>query len=137
MLLQKNVKKIIALSTDKACSPINLYGATKLVSDKPFVAANNLVGAKETFFSVVRYGNVVGSRGSVIPYFKKLIGEGANTLPITDPNMTRFWINIQDGVKFVFDCFDRMIGGEIFIPKIPSIKVTELASAIAPNLEQK
>ena len=132
--LHCKVDKVIALSTDKAASPINLYGATKLVSDKLFVAGNNLVGKGRTRFSVVRYGNVVGSRGSVVPYFQKLVKEGVRTLPITDPNMTRFWITLSDGVNFVFKSFARMKGGEIFIPKIASMKIKDLASAMAPSL---
>jgi len=135
--LENNVKKIIALSTDKAASPANLYGASKLLSDKLFVAANNLTGTQEIQFSVVRYGNVLGSRGSVIPYFQKLIAEGATELPITEPNMTRFWITLQEGVDFVLKNFKRMQGGEIFIPKIPSMKMTDMAKAIAPNLATK
>jgi len=132
-----NVDKVIALSTDKAANPINLYGATKLASDKLFVAANNMVGSRRTRFSVVRYGNVTGSRGSVIPFFKKLIDEGATELPITDENMTRFLITLEDGVNFVLKDFERMYGGEIFIPKIPSMYMTELAKAIAPTLPHK
>lgn len=128
------VKKVIALSTDKAANPINLYGATKLASDKLFTAANNLVGDRETRFAVVRYGNVVGSRGSVVPFFKKLIAEGATELPVTDPRMTRFWLRLEDGVEFVLKNFERMHGGEIFIPKIPSMRITDLAEAIAPNV---
>jgi UDP-N-acetylglucosamine 4,6-dehydratase len=120
--LECGVKKVIALSTDKASAPINLYGATKLASDKLFVAANNIAGDKETIFSVVRYGNVIGSRGSVVPFFVKLIKEGANTLPITDFKMTRFLITLEEGVNFVLKNFERMQGGEIFIPKIPSMK---------------
>ncbi|MDF1883748.1 UDP-N-acetylglucosamine 4,6-dehydratase (inverting) [Sulfurimonas sp. SAG-AH-194-C21] len=135
--IASGVQNIIALSTDKAASPANLYGASKLVSDKLFVAANNLTGSHEIKFSVVRYGNVLGSRGSVIPFFKKLIEEGATSLPITEPNMTRFWITLQEGVDFVLTNFQRMKGGEIFIPKIPSMKMTELASAIAPNMPQE
>jgi UDP-N-acetylglucosamine 4,6-dehydratase len=135
--LDNNVDKVIALSTDKAASPINLYGATKLVSDKLFVAANNISGGHRTSFSVVRYGNVVGSRGSVVPFFEKLVEDGADHLPITHREMTRFWISLQDGVDFVLKNFLRMLGGEIFIPKIPSIKITDLATSIAPNLEQK
>ena len=131
-----NVKYTIALSTDKAASPANLYGASKLVSDKLFVAANNITGIHEIKFSVVRYGNVLGSRGSVIPFFKNLIAEGATSLPITEPNMTRFWITLQEGVNFVLTNFARMQGGEIFVPKIPSMKMTDLAQAIAPNLPQ-
>ena len=134
--LANNVQKIIALSTDKAASPANLYGASKLLSDKLFVAANNLTGTQDIQFSVVRYGNVLGSRGSVIPFFEKLISEGATSLPITEPNMTRFWITLQEGVDFVLKNFQRMKGGEIFVPKIPSMKMTELAKAIAPNLKQ-
>jgi len=132
-----NVDKVIALSTDKAANPINLYGATKLASDKLFVAANNMVGSRRTRFSVVRYGNVTGSRGSVIPFFKKLLDEGATELPITDEKMTRFLITLEDGVNFVLKDFERMYGGEIFIPKIPSMFMTELAKAIAPNLPHK
>jgi len=135
--IANEVKHTIALSTDKAASPANLYGASKLVSDKLFVAANNLTGTHEIKFSVVRYGNVLGSRGSVIPYFKKLIEKGATKLPITEPNMTRFWITLQDGVDFVLKNFQRMQGGEIFVPKIPSMKMTEMAKAIAPHLEQE
>lgn len=131
------VKKVIALSTDKAANPINLYGATKLASDKLFTAANNLVGDRETRFAVVRYGNVVGSRGSVVPFFKKLITEGAKELPITDPRMTRFWLRLEDGVEFVLKNFERMHGGEIFIPKIPSMRIMDLAEAIAPNVPIK
>jgi len=132
-----NVEKVIALSTDKASSPINLYGATKLASDKLFVAANNMVGKRKTRFAVVRYGNVVGSRGSVVPFFKNLIETGASELPITDVEMTRFLITLKDGVQFVLDNFERMHGGEIFIPKIPSMKMTDLAKALAPNLPHK
>ncbi len=132
--IYNNVQKVIALSTDKAANPINLYGATKLASDKLFVAANNMVGTKRTKFSVVRYGNVTGSRGSVIPFFNKLIENGAKTLPITDIKMTRFLITLEDGVNFVLKNFERMHGGEIFIPKIPSMKIVDLAKAIAPTL---
>jgi len=135
--IANNISHTIALSTDKAASPANLYGASKLVSDKLFVAANNLTGTHQIKFSVVRYGNVLGSRGSVIPYFEKLIKDGATSLPITEPNMTRFWITLQDGVDFVLKNFLRMQGGEIFVPKIPSMKMTELASAIAPHLPQE
>jgi len=135
--LNNNVEKVIALSTDKAANPINLYGATKLVSDKLFVAANNISGGQNTTFAVVRYGNVVGSRGSVVPFFEKLINEGADHLPITNMKMTRFWITLQQGVDFVLKNFQRMLGGEIFIPKIPSIKICDLATAMAPNLPQK
>jgi len=135
--IKNEVEKVIALSTDKASGPINLYGATKLASDKLFVAANNMVGKRKTRFAVVRYGNVVGSRGSVVPFFKKLIADGATELPITDTAMTRFLITLEDGVKFVLDNFERMHGGEIFIPKIPSMKMTELARALAPTLPHK
>ena len=132
--IENGVSKVIALSTDKAANPVNLYGATKLASDKLFVAANNLVGTQDTKFSVVRYGNVVGSRGSVVPFFKKLINEGVKELPITDKKMTRFFITLEDGVNFVLKNFERMQGGEIFIPKIPSMKIVDMAKAIAPNL---
>jgi UDP-N-acetylglucosamine 4,6-dehydratase len=132
--LDNGVQKVIALSTDKAANPINLYGATKLASDKLFVAANNIKGAQETQFSVVRYGNVIGSRGSVVPFFKQLIAEGTTHLPITDARMTRFWITLPQGVEFVFKSFERMHGGEIFVPKIPSMKITDLAHALAPHL---
>lgn len=132
-----NVEKVMALSTDKAANPINLYGATKLASDKLFVAANNMVGSRETRFSVVRYGNVLGSRGSVIPFFQKLISEGATELPITHEDMTRFLITLEQGVNFVLKNFERMQGGEIFIPKIPSMYMTELAKAMAPELAHK
>ncbi len=132
--LATEVDKVIALSTDKAANPINLYGATKLASDKLFVAANNFAGGHRTRFSVVRYGNVVGSRGSVVPFFQKLIREGADHLPITDVRMTRFWITLQQGVDFVLKDFQRMRGGEIFVPKIPSIRMVDLAQAMAPNL---
>jgi len=132
--LENDVEKVIALSTDKAANPINLYGATKLASDKLFVAANNMAGGRRTIFSVVRYGNVVGSRGSVVPYFRKLIAEGAEALPITDERMTRFWITLQQGVDFVLESFGRMHGGEIFVPKIPSIRIADLAKAMAPHL---
>ena len=135
--LKNNVKKVIALSTDKAANPINLYGATKLASDKLFVAANNMVGKNDTRFSVVRYGNVVSSRGSVIPFFKKLIDNGAKELPITDVRMTRFLITLQSGVNFVLKNFERMQGGEIFVPKIPSMKMVDLATALAPKLKHK
>lgn len=134
--LECGVEKVIALSTDKAANPINLYGATKLASDKLFVAANNIAGGRKTTFSVVRYGNVAGSRGSVVPFFEKLIAEGATSLPITDIEMTRFWITLQEGVDFVLKNFQRMTGGEIFVPKLPSIRVVDLATAMAPNLPQ-
>ena len=135
--LENGVSKIIALSTDKAANPVNLYGATKLASDKLFVAANNLVGTQDTQFSVVRYGNVIGSRGSVVPYFQKLINEGSTFLPITDEKMTRFMITLEDGVNFVLKNFERMQGGEIFVPKIPSMRMVDLADAMAPNLERE
>jgi len=135
--IDNNIEAVIALSTDKAANPINLYGATKLASDKLFVASNNISGAHGTRFSVVRYGNVSGSRGSVIPLFKKLVNEGAKEIPITDPEMTRFWISLDDGVKMVMKAFNRMQGGEIFIPKIPSIKIVDLAEAIAPGIKYK
>ena len=136
--LNANVSKIIALSTDKASDPINLYGATKLTSDKIFVSANNIVGEiHPTRFAVVRYGNVAGSRGSVIPIFKQLVAQGSKELPITDIKMTRFWITLSQAVEFVLKSFERMQGGEIFVPKIPSIKVTDLARAMAPKLNHK
>ena len=135
--LENGVSKIIALSTDKAANPVNLYGATKLASDKLFVAANNLVGNQDTQFSVVRYGNVIGSRGSVVPYFQKLLNDGTTFLPITDEKMTRFMITLEDGVNFVLKNFERMQGGEIFVPKIPSMKIVDLADAMAPDLEKK
>ncbi len=135
--LANNVEKVIALSTDKAANPINLYGATKLASDKLFVAANNLAGRHKTRFAAVRYGNVVGSRGSVVPFFKKRIAEGCDHLPITDARMTRFWITLQQGVDFVLKNFERMHGGEIFVPKIPSVNVVDLAMAMAPDLPHK
>ncbi|WP_139453122.1 UDP-N-acetylglucosamine 4,6-dehydratase (inverting) [Campylobacter armoricus] len=135
--LENNVEKCIALSTDKACNPINLYGATKLASDKLFVAANNIAGSSHTKFSVARYGNVVGSRGSVVPFFKKLIEHGAKELPITDERMTRFWISLEDGVNFVLNNFEIMHGGEVFVPKIPSMKIVDLAKTMAPNLKHK
>ena len=132
--LANRVKKVIALSTDKACNPANLYGATKLASDKTFVAANNLSGDIGARFAVVRYGNVVGSRGSVAPLFQRLIAQGARDLPITDPRMTRFWITLGQGVDFVLSSLSIMRGGEIFVPKIPSMKMTDLAEALAPGL---
>ncbi|WP_374575258.1 UDP-N-acetylglucosamine 4,6-dehydratase (inverting) [Phenylobacterium sp.] len=131
--LTNRVKQVVALSTDKACNPINLYGATKLASDKTFVAANNLSGDIGARFSVVRYGNVVGSRGSVAPLFQRLIDRGATELPITDERMTRFWITLNQGVDFVLSSLSMMRGGEIFVPKIPSMKMTDLAAAMAPE----
>ena len=131
--IKNNVEKVIALSTDKAANPINLYGATKLASDKLFVAANNIAGRARTRFSVVRYGNVVGSRGSVVPFFKKLVSDRANSIPITHEEMTRFWITLNQGVDFVLKNFERMSGGEIFVPKIPSVRIIDLAEAYAPG----
>jgi UDP-N-acetylglucosamine 4,6-dehydratase len=135
--LDNNVEKVIALSTDKACNPINLYGASKLASDKIFVAGNNLSGTLRTRFSVVRYGNVLGSRGSVIPFFKKLAEEKADFLPITDERMTRFWITLQQGVDFVLSSAGMMHGGEIFIPRIPSMKIIDVAHFLAPGITCK
>ena len=131
------VKQVIALSTDKAANPVNLYGATKFCSDKLFTAANNFAGYNKTRFSVVRYGNVVGSRGSVVPFFKKLVKNGATEIPITDTRMTRFWLKLESAVEFVLKGFQRMKGGETFVPKIPSMHITDLAKAIAPNLPIK
>ena len=131
------VKRVVALSTDKAANPINLYGASKLASDKIFVAAGVMAGDSDTRFCVVRYGNVMGSRGSVAPFFRKLLAEGASELPITDARMTRFWITLDQGVNFVLSSLEAMTGGEIFVPKIPSMRTTELASAIAPGLPHK
>jgi UDP-N-acetylglucosamine 4,6-dehydratase len=129
--IDTGVKKVIALSTDKAANPINLYGATKLCSDKLFIAGNSYVGRENTIFSVVRYGNVVGSRGSVIPFFLKQKETGV--LPITDPRMTRFWITLEQGVNFVLECIENMVGGELFVPRIPSMNIMDLAKAIAPE----
>lgn len=129
--IDQNVKRVIALSTDKAANPINLYGATKLCSDKLFVAANAYGGDEDTIFSVVRYGNVLGSRGSVVPFFLKRKETGV--LPVTHPKMTRFWITLEQGVNFVLQCLQRMVGGEIFVPKIPSMKIIDLARAICPK----
>ncbi len=134
--LANDVEQVVALSSDKAANPINLYGATKLASDKLFIAANNMAGKRRTAFSVVRYGNVAGSRGSVVPFFEKLIAQGATSLPITDAAMTRFWISLQESVDFVLKCFQRMHGGEIFVPKLPSIRIVDLATAVAPHLPQ-
>lgn len=131
--MRTTVKRVIALSTDKAASPINLYGATKLASDKIFVAANNMSGGKVTF-SVVRYGNVVGSRGSVVPLFRRLLAAGEQELPITDIRMTRFWITLRQGVNFVLSSLAMAQGGEIFVPKIPSMLITDLAQAMAPGI---
>jgi UDP-N-acetylglucosamine 4,6-dehydratase len=127
--IEDGVKKVIALSTDKAANPANLYGASKLASDKLFVAANNMAGRSETRFSIVRYGNVVGSRGSVVPLYKRLVEQGSKTLPITDPRMTRFWITLKQGVEFVFNSLERMQGGEIFVPRIPSVRISDLAES--------
>lgn len=132
--IQNEVEKVVALSTDKACNPINLYGATKLASDKIFTAANNLSGSSGTRFCVVRYGNVIGSRGSVLPLFRQLVADGASALPITDQRMTRFWITLDHGVAFVLSCLAATRGGEIFVPKIPSVRVVDLAAALAPDL---
>ena len=132
--LSNRIKQVVALSTDKACNPVNLYGATKLASDKTFVAANNLSGDIGTRFSVVRYGNVVGSRGSVAPLFERLLARGEKELPITDARMTRFWITLNQGVDFVLSSLEIMRGGEIFVPKIPSMKMTDLAEAMSPGV---
>lgn len=129
-----NVHRVIALSTDKAANPINLYGASKLAADKIFIAANHLVGRRDTRFAVVRYGNVLGSRGSVVPLFRELIANKTAALPITDPRMTRFWITLPRGASFVLSCLETMQGGEIFVPKIASMKIVELAAAMAPDL---
>lgn len=135
--IRNNIKDVVALSTDKAANPANLYGATKLASDKLFVAANNIVGKNETRFSVVRYGNVMGSRGSVIPFFKKLVEEGKKELPVTDPRMTRFWITLEQGVSFVEKAFQRMQGGEIFVPKLPSSGMLDLVKAVSEEVGTK
>ncbi len=135
--LRTGVKKVIALSTDKAANPVNLYGASKLASDKIFVAANNLSGTLGTRFAVVRYGNVAGSRGSIVPYFRKLIADGAAELPITDERMTRFWITLPQGVNFVLSSLSMSVGGEIFVPKIPSVRIVDLASHMAPAAGHK
>lgn len=135
--LQTHVKKVIALSTDKAANPINLYGASKLAADKIMVAANNLSGDIGAQFSVVRYGNVIGSRGSVVPLFEDLVRRGATSLPITDPRMTRFWITLQQGVSFVLSSLSMMVGGEIFVPKVPSMALTDLARVVAPQLKHE
>ncbi len=129
--IDRNVKTVIALSTDKSANPVNLYGATKLCSDKLFIAGNSYAGSHKTRFSVVRYGNVVGSRGSVIPFFKKIRPTGV--LPITDPRMTRFWITLEHGVEFVLKCLEMTGGGELYVPKIPSMNIVDLAKAIAPE----
>ncbi len=129
--IDQGVKRVIALSTDKAANPVNLYGATKLCSDKLFIAGNSYVGFDDTIFSVVRYGNVVGSRGSVIPFFLKQKEKGV--IPITDPRMTRFWITLEQGVNFVLDCLERMVGGELFVPKVPSMNIMDVVKAICPG----
>lgn len=133
--IYNNVKKVIALSTDKAVNPVNLYGTTKLASDKIFVAGNSMSGQAPTRFSIVRYGNVVGSRGSVIPLFQKLVNEGKKVIPLTDKRMTRFWITLDQGVKFVISTFSKMTGGEIFVPKIPSMSILDLARTMAPEAQ--
>jgi len=133
--IRSGVSRVIALSTDKAANPVNLYGATKLASDKIFIAANNMSGEKGVRFSVVRYGNVLGSRGSVVPLYQRLIADGATSLPVTDERMTRFWITIDQGVRFVLDNLERMSGGEIFVPKLPSMKIVDLARALAPDCD--
>ncbi|WP_104639934.1 UDP-N-acetylglucosamine 4,6-dehydratase (inverting) [Helicobacter bizzozeronii] len=135
--LKEQVGHVIALSTDKASNPINLYGATKLCSDKLFISANNMKGKSACKFSVVRYGNVVGSRGSVVPFFKDLVARGADFIPITDPKMTRFWITLEKGVQFVLQSLERMHGGEIFVPKIPSMSILDLKQALAPDIPIK
>src|SRR5690606_31898997 len=135
--LANHVKKVVALSTDKACNPVNLYGATKLASDKIFVAANNLAGDIGTRFCVVRYGNVVGSRGSVVPLFKRLLAKGVTEFPITDERMTRFWITLDQGVSFVLSSMETTRGGEIFIPKIPSMTITDLLEAMVPGARSR
>jgi len=129
--IDQGVKRVLALSTDKAANPVNLYGATKLCSDKLFIAGNSYVGQEDTIFSVVRYGNVVGSRGSVIPFFLRQKETGV--LSITDPRMTRFWITLEQGVNFVLECLEHMVGGELFVPKLPSMNIMDLASAVAPD----
>lgn len=133
--LRNGVQKVMALSTDKAVSPINLYGASKLAAEKIFIAANNIRGDDPTIFSVVRYGNVVGSRGSVVPLFRRLLCEKVDSLPITDPEMTRFWITLQQGVDFVLSNLSFMQGSEIFIPKIPSMKIVDLGEAMQPGIK--
>lgn len=135
--MKSRVKNVVALSTDKAAAPINLYGATKLASDKLFIAANNIKGKRDIKFSVVRYGNVMGSNGSVMPFFLNKKKSGADFLPITDPNMTRFNISLEDGCEMVFYAIEKAWGGEVFVPKIPSYRITDVATAIAPELEQK
>ncbi|MBQ7126236.1 UDP-N-acetylglucosamine 4,6-dehydratase (inverting) [bacterium] len=135
--IDSGVKKVVALSTDKACAPINLYGATKLCSDKLFIAGNAYCGSKDTRFAVVRYGNVAGSRGSVIPFFQNLVAEGAKELPITDMRMTRFWLKLEQAVEMVLEAIEHMQGGELYVKKIPSMRMPQLAEAIAPHLAVK
>ncbi|MEJ5338865.1 MAG: UDP-N-acetylglucosamine 4,6-dehydratase (inverting) [Aquificaceae bacterium] len=135
--IEKGVKKVVALSTDKAVSPVNLYGATKLTMEKLLIAGNSYAGAKETSFSIVRYGNVVGSRGSVIPLFLKLLSESSRELPITDPAMTRFWISLEEGVRLVLFALQEADGGEVFVPKIPSVRIVDLAKAMCPECSFK
>ncbi|WPM32368.1 UDP-N-acetylglucosamine 4,6-dehydratase (inverting) [Hydrogenobacter sp. T-2] len=135
--IEKGVKKVIALSTDKAVNPVNLYGATKLTMEKLFIAGNAYAGAKDTSFAIVRYGNVVGSRGSVVQLFLKLISEGCKELPITDKRMTRFWITLEEGVQLVLFALERSEGGEVFVPKIPSVRVVDLAKALCPDCSYK
>jgi UDP-N-acetylglucosamine 4,6-dehydratase len=135
--IENGVRKVVALSTDKAANPINLYGATKLCSDKLFIAANNITGHLRTRFAVVRYGNVAGSRGSVIPLFRRLVREHVPEIPVTDSRMTRFWITLPQGVDFVLKAFERMQSGEIFVPKIPSARITDIAEAVAPGIPVK
>ncbi|MGQ8366374.1 UDP-N-acetylglucosamine 4,6-dehydratase (inverting) [Glaciecola sp. 1036] len=135
--IANQISKVIALSTDKAANPVNLYGATKLASDKLFVAANNIAGASGTRFAVVRYGNVVGSRGSVVPFFRELLAKGTEVLPVTHEEMTRFWITLDEGVSFVIKNFARMQGGEIFVPKIPSINIVDLVEAMSGHRDFK
>jgi UDP-N-acetylglucosamine 4,6-dehydratase len=132
--IENEVERVVALSTDKAANPINLYGATKLVSDKLFAAGNNLAGGHRTRFAVARYGNVIDSRGSVVPFFRSLLANGRRELPITDRRMTRFWITLEQGVGFVLKSLERMQGGELFVPKIPSARITDLAEALAPGI---
>ncbi len=135
--INKGVQKVVALSTDKACAPINLYGATKLCSDKLFIAGNSYCGEKDTRFAVVRYGNVAGSRGSVIPFFQKLVEEGTKELPITDMKMTRFWLKLEQAVEMVLEALEHMQGGELYVKKIPSMRMPDLAKAIASELTVK
>ena len=135
--IRSNVKKVLALSTDKAVNPVNLYGASKLAADKIFVAANSLAGDHGPRFSVARYGNVIGSRGSIVPLFQRLAAEGADTIPITDPRMTRFWISLKQGVAFVLSSLEMMKRGEIFIPKIPSMAIPDVATVVAPGIPHR